>query len=436
MISFLWLKKEARIASMIAKNNDYNFILLIPVLKEQKALPETISYFLNFKYDLSKIKIILISTENEFAGILTKTEKTTIDVIKKIQKETNQKYGLEIIEHLHYPTLGGKMVDQLNYAFEHILNTEHGNLNRLFVGIYNADSRPNHLSLNYIAQTTRDKKYRVFQQSAVFLDNFNKMNLGNNFIAEKLLKANAILQTRWTFAHELPRMLMQSFMINKFKKRFFLAHCVGHGLFLRGDFLMEIKQIPRHTVTEDLFFGYVLSLLGESINPIPLLECAEIPNKLIMALKQKYVWFFGPLDHLSYRRFFLKNFSNRANRLLIDCMTFQGILPAIAWFFSGWMIAYVIIYPIITANMALLLLGLLAFIVYGPLNYLIVMIQSKILFQVASQNNKIKKRDYFWILLFSFPMILLHSIPPIFTLMAKLNYLINKKEPPKPKTER
>ncbi|MEI6627700.1 MAG: hypothetical protein WCL61_03830, partial [bacterium] len=81
-------------------------------------------------------------------------------------------------------------------------------------------------------------------------------------------------------------------------------------------------------------------------------------------------------------------------------------------------------------------LGLMAFIVYGPLSYILVMIHSDFLFRAASQKNLIKKQDYFWVSFFSLPIIILHSIPPIFAVLAEINYFISKKEPFKPKTER
>lgn len=422
-----WLSKNKQKYIHDIQNKNHKFILLIPVLKEQKIINKTIEYFSKLNYNKYFFKVIFISTEKEFENQNT-DKKNTIDIIKD-----NKLYDSNLMKLLHYPNKKGKMVDQLNFAFDYILKNE-SDLDKTFVSIYNADSRPNLNTLNVVSMLANKNNGRVYQQSAIFFGNFNQFN--NNFLIEKFLKNNALLQVRWTLVHEIPRIIRQSFFLNKFNKRIFLSHCVGHGLFLRGDFLKKIKKMPNHTLTEDLFFGYVLSLLKEPISPIPVMESAEMPNTFTMALKQKYVWFFGPFDHLLYKKYFKKHFEGKANNFLLNWFTLQGILPAFAWFFSGWIFLYIFLYPILSDNYNLLCWSILAFGFYAPFSYFIILYKYKFLNNLCSKQYKISKLEYLWALIFSLPTSIIHSIPPVFSIMAKLRSQITKCEPKKPKTER
>ena len=429
-----WLSTNSQKVRLQTNKNEYNFILLIPVLREQKIIIRTIKHFLRLNYNKKNLKIFFISTEKEFEKS-GKNEENTIDIIKKLQQKTNNIHGLNLIELLHYPDQNGKMVDQLNFAFDHIL-TNNINLNKTFVGIYNADSRPNFNTLNTISQMANKSNCKIYQQSAVFFDNFNELKNNNNFLTEKLLKTNSLLQTRWTLVHEIPRFIMQSYFLNKFNKKLFLSHCVGHGLFIQGNFLQEIRKMPDKTLTEDLFFGYILSLLGKSINPLPIMESAEMPNKFILSLKQKYIWFFGPLEHFAYQKYSKENFRNAASSLLLNWFTFQGIFSAFAWILSGWMLLYIFLYPILSGNYNLIPWSLIVFILYAPFSYFVILSKYKFLNNLCSKKNEISLMEYFWSFVFSLPTAIIHSIPPIFSVLAKIKSKITNVQPQKPKTER
>lgn len=432
--SLFWFKFSQKKFSGGQPDKSKEFIVIIPVLREQKVLTKTLDHFLAMDYDLGKITIILVSTEKEIKDSIQSHSKypTTIDLIEMLKKEINQKYGRNIIIHLHYPSIVGKMAHQINYAFDNILQTYRSNFKNLFIAMYNADSRPDLNTFTVVSSLARNENLRVFQQSALFLDNFALIKSKDNFFVKEYLIANAILHSRWTLAHEIPRLLRQSFFINHFNKRIFLAHCVGHGLFLRGDFLQKIKTIPTITVTEDLFFGYILSSLGEPINPLPVFENAEAPSTFLTAMKQKYVWFFGPADHFSYEKFFRDRFPNSSNFLALKWFTFQGILPAVIWFFMGWLFLFVLLYPLVMHNYHLFFGSMLLWFFYGPLSYMVVLFFS----QKMNKLTHIKYQDYFLLVLFSFPAVFMHSLPPMFTLGAKIHSFFTKKEPFKPKTER
>jgi len=434
VLALIWLAVSKKRLYPKQTNKQKEFIVIIPVLREQKILRKTIDHFLSMNYDLNKMTVLLVSTEKEIKEATQNhlVEQTTIDLITELKKEINLRFNKEIIVHLHYPLADGKMAHQINYAFDYILCNLKTDPRNLFVAIYNADSRPDINTLFFVSSLAENDKLKVFQQSALYFDNFLPIRDSKGFLTRNYLIANATLHSRWTLAHEIPRLLRQSFFINHFKKGVFLSHCVGHGLFLRGDLLQQIKTMPTTTVTEDLFFGYILSVLGISINPIPVLESAEAPATFLTALKQKYVWFFGPLDHFSYEKYFKNNFPSFTRFGVLKWFTLQGIIPAIAWFFMGWLFLFILIYPLIIQNYRLFFISILLLLCYGPLSYISVLFIGK----KTNNLNYIRYQDYLWLIIFCLPAIFIHSLPPIFTLGAKIKFLFTHQEPSKPKTER
>ncbi len=432
-ITAVWLLRSSKTAAPLRKDQTKKFIIIIPVLREKKILMKTVNYFLSLDYDPEQLTIIIVSTERENAEANSKLrQKTTIDLTEQLRDAVNERYGKEIIVHLHYPRSDGKMVHQINYSFAYIFKKGGYDLKNTFVALYNADSRPDPETFSIVASLAGDQKRRVFQQSALFFDNFKRLKSTKNFFERGYLIANATLHSRWTLAHELPRLLRQSSCIRTFKKRFFLSHCVGHGLFLRLDFLKKIKSFPEHTLTEDLFFGYIVSALGEAIYPLPVMEQAEAPASFLSACKQKYVWFFGPMDHFSYERYFKIKFPGCASSLALKWLTLQGLLPALAWLIMGWLFIYIFIYPLALHSYQLLAASILLFCFYGPASYAITLrVHTRL-----HPELPITYSDYFRTMIFSFPAILFHSLPPLVSLAAKIKQLLTQAEPLKPKTER
>jgi hypothetical protein len=363
-----WLKKYSL---LIDGNVEKHFVVVIPVLREQKVIGGTIRHFLGADYPKDKLTLLIVTTEREFSEGKQRDDvgETTMKVVEKLKQEMKVLYGRDVVQSIHYPDAQGKMVDQLNYAFDFILKYFPAKRDELFVAVYNADSRPNQKTFSCISNLSKLNGGRVFQQSALFFDNWHKIEKERNFLEAKYLQANATLQSRWTLAHEMPRFFRQSYFLRRWGKRIFLSHCVGHGLFLRGDLIESVRKMPTGTVTEDLFFGYILSLLGEPIQPVPVMEMAESPSTLKEALKQKYVWFFGPLDHFHYARYFAAHYPNKANSFLRKWFSFQGVAPAFIWAVQGWIFLYLFLYPVMSGQWYLLWFSSGVFLLYGPLSY-------------------------------------------------------------------
>jgi len=427
-----WLKRKNLASPPSYPSAKHTIYVVIPVLREQKIIESTVNYFLNLDYPADLLKLILVSTEKEIAEQKNPEEETTMNLIKRICQERSDSR----IVHLHYQDPKGKMVDQLNFAFGYLTRKSGAKMEKTFAAVYNADSRPHRKTFSLISDLAEAKGGRVYQQSSVYFNNFSEVEDKNGFFAAKYIKTNALLQTRWTIVHEIPRLLRQSYFLSKKHLRLFLAHCVGHGLFLRGDLLKELKEMPTGTVTEDLFFGYVLSLLGEPIFPVPLLEGAEVPVIFRNTLQQKYVWFFGPLDHLKYSSYFKFKFPQKTSIYLRSWFTFQGLIPAVAWFCSGWFFILIVTFPLLAGNWLLFWLGLALFIINAPLSYLFILVNHKFISRISSGSENICALDFLWIVLLSPIAVFLHSLPPWLTLYRSVVSVFTNKYPQKPKTER
>jgi len=418
------------------KATAHRFIVIIPALREQAVLEETINYFLRVNYPTDRIMLLVVTTERETAetSFFPARTLTTPQLVAKLKMVINPPNGL-LLEHLHYPDPCGIMVDQVNYAFKYIIERFPDNRSKIFAAIYNADSRPNLDTFQVVSGVALQNNGRVFQQSALFFENIHRVVETNHFPVSRILQANSVLQSRWTLVHEISRFIRQSWFLSRLGLRLFLAHTVGHGLFLRLDLIDEIQCMPTGTLTEDLFFGYLLSLLGEPIRPLPVMESSESPDTMVKALKQKYIWFFGPLDHLEYSRR-LRDYGFSFSPIITCWFALQGLLPAAAWLAQGWFLFYLFLYPLVFSKPQLLFISSFLALFYGPLSWYLILRQYKELSRYMSRDDHLKRRDVWWILALSPIAIFLHSIPPIFSLLAKFRQIIYGKLPPKPKTER
>ncbi|KKS92397.1 MAG: hypothetical protein UV68_C0046G0011 [Candidatus Collierbacteria bacterium GW2011_GWC2_43_12] len=245
------------------------------------------------------------------------------------------------------------------------------------------------------------------------------------------------MQSRWTFAHEIARLLRQSISSSKFFSKYAYAHVVGHGLIIRKNVLGEVDGFPTGTMTEDLFLGYLLRSKGYEIFPIPHLELADSPKTLRGLWDQKYVWFWGPMKNISYLKYVSKFKRELGISSVIPSIIFtlEGLLSAFAWLVSGPMILILILSPFFSVNQSITLLAYLSVFIYGPLQYLYFYINMDQIHRSAGSRYKINLLEVLQVTILSIPVILFNSIPPYFSIFNELKSTINKTEIYKPKTD-
>lgn len=248
------------------KNKYPYIILVIPVLREQRVIKETVKSLISLGYPNSLLKVIVVTTEKEisqrnkdrgrveslihdlsngvsqnliaerYLGLFTleqltgiyeyiknfnptaiaqyvyqiyDTSPSTIDIVTQLVKELNIELTTPILYGVHYPYIDGVMAHQLNYVAKHLneILDCHIDPNNTYFGIYNADSSPNAETLNYIGYDALQYRQIYGQIPEVYqqssLFTRNFFNVPKG-ISGYILKSSSIFQTRWTLGNEIP----------------------------------------------------------------------------------------------------------------------------------------------------------------------------------------------------------------------------------------
>lgn len=317
-------------------------IIAIPVLREQKCIENTIRYFNEIIKD---IPIILITTQKEIKENLL-SEKTTQDIIKEkiIPKYKN-------VYWINYPYTTGYMSDQLNYMIENLENifNKKIDLDKTYLALYNADSRPNENTFKEISQKIENSD--VVQQYSYCMQNYEKI--------KGVLRGFSIYQSNF----ELKTGLINSF----FKSNILYTHVVGHGLVINMKLLKMLGNFNTEFWCEDIYLGIQLKFNNIRITPLLTLENMETPDKLSKIIKQNSVWFKTTSQFWKIYKDIIKRkqFENRLNGLLGVVNEFRC---AINWISFPILLLVSIIISINIKNYLLLLLIIISYDIYIIVN--------------------------------------------------------------------
>lgn len=326
------------------KQKDKKIIIAIPVLREQNCIEDTIKYFNTITKD---IPIVLITTQKEIKEKLT-NEKTTQDIIKeKIITKYKNVYWID------YPYTEGYMSDQLNYMLENLENIFNRkiDLNKTYLALYNADSRPNKNSFEEINQKIENND--VVQQYSYCMQNYEKI--------KGIPKGFSIYQSNF----EIKTGLINSF----FKSNILYTHVVGHGLIINMKLLKELGNFNTDFWCEDIYLGIQLKCNNIKITPLLTLENMETPDKLSKIMKQNSVWFKTTSQFWKIYKDIVKKgqVKNKINGLLGVVNEFRC---AINWISFPIVLLISIIITIIIKNYSLLLLVIVSYVIYIIVNTL------------------------------------------------------------------
>lgn len=415
--SLKWFRNNYRKQNINPKSLP-RLIIIIPVLREQKRIIPTLDYFIQ-SFGRYPIKIKVATTQKEYEKDLE--HKSTQDLVENYIYTKNFQ---DLVEVIDYPQTKGKKAHQLNYVIEKVeKNTD-------FIAVYDADSRPHKDTLKaFYEQIKVHPEAEVFQQSALFINNYRK-------ISDPLLRASAILQSRWTLAHEMARLLRQSGNENGINN-LFNAHCVGHGLIISLKALKEIGGFSEKTMNEDLMLGYLLRSKGIKIHPLPCLELADAPATWKGLWNQKYVWFWGPLRYVEYYSYASKNFHfTLKQEITAIILALQGLISALAWLLSGPILLSSILFLFLVHEPWLKAFLLSSIIIYAPAQWAITVASFKEYMIWSGQKlEKSDIKEIVIIAMLSIPAAIFNSIPPYAALFNEIKFNLQNKEIYKPKTD-
>lgn len=181
---------------------------------------------------------------------------------------------------------------QLNLAVEHARKTmlaEGAAASRLWIGVYNADSRPQPATFAELAERVEsDPQTRVFQQ----LVDYVKPDRDATGVAAD---GNAVLQTWWTLSHYVARS-------RRARSGFALwartspYSTFGHGEWIRADTLERIGGFPDFAYADGLLLGWIAVLAGERIGLLAARDIAEVPRSAKDLVTQQGAWMRGLLN--------------------------------------------------------------------------------------------------------------------------------------------
>lgn len=377
-----------------------NILVVIPCLREQDIIIQTIKHFLDLTNDFDNVKILIVTTQKEefekennmyLKGQFIKDVKNNTELQKLINKynkilSTNEikhilqynkskdieeiinnkiqnsqttnklieefiiKNNLnEKVYHFHYPKNEGIMADQLNYVLN---NFEFENEKNYYFSVYNADSIPSKDTIKEIIETINTKDTpKVIQQYSIPLSNWNELS--------NLMKGFAIYQSNF----ELRYGLINSYSPNKL----LYTYVVGHGMYIRVDTLKQIGGFETKYWCEDIYMSCVLRSKDISIYPIKTLEIMQSPQYLSILTKQNAVWFKTSFECLKIFRDVLKQ-SRKINVNIIGWLI-QRIRMNITWIGLPIAFLYTVLISILNQNVIMLFLSILSYLAMILLEY-------------------------------------------------------------------
>lgn len=396
------IKNNFQIRQNLLANSKNKFFILAPVLHEESTICSFLNDLFNQDYSKDCYVVYIITTEKEFTN---NTSPNTIDIIERIKPGLLDK-GLNIV-YLHYPCSDGHKADQLNFAYNEILE-EFGNekiINSFFF-LLDADSKVESNTLS-ILNSSIEEGIEIYQQPLLWFKNIEKLSSG-------MMSSFAFLQSFFSVSYEIP-MFEGKFIKSRLK------YFVGHGLCLKGSFLVKTKGFP--TIIEDVRLGRLASFLNTKVKLIPNFGIVETAKSFPIYIKQSSVWFFGcGLFMEDYKNSCLlnPNIKSLGNCILI----LHGYFKSIRWLNKGLFHLLGIITSISLKNEILLLIFGVSLLVNSTLPVLLVSVSFRNVWYRKFNNRIDALKVLIQSLLFSPVLYMFNFIGPFFGLFKLINFYL------------
>lgn len=288
--------------------NNKKVLLLIPVLREQNVISQTLNHFMNMNTGGLELFIVVAGTVRE-----GKTKEiSTKEVVNIWIKERKFPENIKVF-YSEADEVNGDRATQLNYAVN--LHLEHYPDSKLdYIGVYDADSLPSLETLMEVAQIFNDNpQISACQQPVEFINAANRMASQNK---SPLLVGNAIYQTMWTVIRELPSWI--GFGYSKkdklYKKNVYL---IGHGEFLRYKTYKDF-QFPEFEITDGIQLGYRMGMSNRKIMALSEFCQDDVPQNIKSLIQQHKRWYGGCMKLYSAYKWTQNNMGIKSRGQMID----------------------------------------------------------------------------------------------------------------------
>lgn len=374
------------------KNSKCKIIIVIPCLREQLIIKETIDYFLKIISPYDNIELAIVTTEKEeYEKSLIKFKETVDDkTTSEIVKEYIKKNNLKRIKHFHYPKTEGMMSDQLNYVIEKYKNEK---FKEVYFSVYNADSRPSPNTIDSVLKVIQDKEFPyVMQQYSYAFSNINQLSF--------IMKGFAIYQSNFEIKYGLVNALTFPNLL--------YTYVVGHGMYIRLDILNKLGGFDNKFWCEDIFLSSILRNKNIKITPVLTLENMETPKKLSILMKQNANWFKTSNQWIKMIRANLKKEKRISHSAIIWFL--QRLRMNLSWLLLPFLIIFTFVISIYNQSIYLVFFSIISYIFMQSCIYLST-------FTVIEKLEKKQIKHKFTLLCAGCISTLISNIGPIYSLI-------------------
>jgi len=292
----------------------HKILVLVPVLHEEKTIEKFLTDLSRQDYPEDFYEVYIITTQKEY---LENIQPNTIDILKRIIFENKfPKLRLTII---HYPDTNGFKTHQLDFAFNQIRkNIGDIAVSESFFLFLDADSE---VDANTLARfnISIENGTEIYQQPLLWFKNIDTLK-------SPLMRSFTFLQSFFSISYEIPM------FIGKFCP-WRLKYFVGHGLCIRGLFLIRVGGFP--DIIEDVRLGRLSSFLNVKAKLVPGFGIVETAKSLSIYIKQSSIWFFGCGLFIS-DYLFARSLRKTKSVMVKDfVLIFYGLFKAFRWLNKG-----------------------------------------------------------------------------------------------------
>lgn len=361
-------------------------IIVIPCLREQSTIADTIRYFRSIN---KNDDIVIITTNKELKERKNINESTTQEIIKS---DILSKY--DNIYWVNYPYEEGYMADQLNYFLKNIksigLINDTKQYDDIYIALYNADSRPNKNTFKEIYYYI-NKDLKVIQQYSYCMKNYNKLS--------GILKGFSIYQSNFEIKTGIVNGIIQHSLL--------YTHVVGHGLIINLELLGKLRFFNTDFWCEDVYLGLQLKYKNIKIQPLFSLENIETPDKIEKLIKQNSVWFRTTSQFIKiYKDIKKKNNNVISINGIIGC--FNELRCTINWLIFPIIFFLIFLAILLEGHFLLASIYIISYMVYTYVNaYLTI----KIINKLDEKYYRIDFKLYIYILIAN----LISNIGPLYS---------------------
>ncbi|HEU4507286.1 MAG TPA: glycosyltransferase [Pyrinomonadaceae bacterium] len=341
------LRAEAQ--QVTGAGGDVRFVVILPMLREDSIVARTMGQFLkaiknglpvsvvvattarevqhrdsvvkeieaslgNGHLDLSRISSLARTVLNEadaesFRRLLTQKpiaasraqaflhehlRTDTGSVARKLLPELNQAAGREAFFHVEAPAEMQGKVGQMNAAVSFVKAQVNGDARKVYVGVYDADSTPDQRVFDALRRVVGKREAEemappgIFQQVSCYCQNLSSLK----GVVGAISFADAVAQTRWAVGFEYPLYEHYARTVQQGADRR-LVYCVGHGCFVSLELLTRIGGFPTCSPNDDLALGYLASVAGIEVQPVPVLDFCDVAPNPFASIRQSRFWYLG-----------------------------------------------------------------------------------------------------------------------------------------------